>query len=104
MGRLPRPGSDLTFEGDEEPFDPARLDPDRCGDSDTDGCDDCAVGSDGFGPLSDRLPASDGPDADGDGALSFEEVAAIHKRIFDGVDADRDGKVTPEEVQAFVRE
>jgi hypothetical protein len=43
-------------------------------------------------------------DADGDGALSFEEVMAIHKRIFDGVDADKDGKVTPEEVQAFVRE
>jgi Ca2+-binding EF-hand superfamily protein len=43
-------------------------------------------------------------DADGDGALSFEEVAAIHKRIFDGVDVDKDGKVTPEEVQAFVRE
>jgi EF hand len=43
-------------------------------------------------------------DADGDGALSFEEVTAIHKRIFDGVDADEDGKVTPEEVQTFMRE
>jgi hypothetical protein len=43
-------------------------------------------------------------DADGDGALSFEEVTAIHKRIFDGVDADDDGKVTAEEVQAFLRE
>jgi hypothetical protein len=35
-------------------------------------------------------------DADADGALSFEEVTAIHKRIFDGVDADKGGKVTPE--------
>ena len=43
-------------------------------------------------------------DADGDGALSFEEVTVIHKRIFDKVDADKDGKVTPEEVQAFMRE
>jgi hypothetical protein len=43
-------------------------------------------------------------DADGDGALSFEEVTVIHKRIFDGVDADEDGKVTAEEVQAFLRE
>ena len=43
-------------------------------------------------------------DVDGDGALSFEEVTAIHKRIFDKVDADKDGKVTPEEVQAFMRE
>ena len=43
-------------------------------------------------------------DMDGDGALSFEEVTAIHKRIFDKADADKDGKVTPEEVQAFMRE
>lgn len=42
-------------------------------------------------------------DADGDGALSFEEVTAIHKRIFDGVDASNDGKVTPEEMRAFMR-
>lgn len=43
-------------------------------------------------------------DMDGDGALSFEEVTAIHKRIFDKVDANKDGKVTSEEVQAFMRE
>jgi hypothetical protein len=43
-------------------------------------------------------------DADGDGALSFEEVTVIHKRIFDSVDADDDGKVTAEEVEAFLRE
>jgi hypothetical protein len=43
-------------------------------------------------------------DTDGDGALSFEEVTAIHKRIFDAVDADKDGKVTPEEVRAFMQE
>lgn len=42
-------------------------------------------------------------DVDGDGALSFEEVTTIHKRIFDKVDANKDGKVTPEEVQAFIR-
>ena len=43
-------------------------------------------------------------DTNGDGALSFEEVTAIHKRIFDRVDANKDGKVTPEELQAFMRE
>ncbi|WP_087005825.1 EF-hand domain-containing protein [Rhizobium sullae] len=43
-------------------------------------------------------------DADGDGALSFEEVTAIHKRVFDKVDANKDGKVTPEEMQAFMRQ
>ena len=40
-------------------------------------------------------------DTDEDGALSFEEVTAIHKRIFDAVDANNDGKVTPEEIRAF---
>jgi hypothetical protein len=43
-------------------------------------------------------------DADGDGALSFEEVSTIHKRIFDRVDADKNAKVTPEEMQTFMRE
>nr|WP_206105891.1 EF-hand domain-containing protein [Rhizobium laguerreae] len=43
-------------------------------------------------------------DTDGDGALSFEEVTAIHKRIFDAVDANKDGKVTPDEMQAFMRQ
>lgn len=43
-------------------------------------------------------------DADGDGGLSFEEISAIHRRIFEAVDADGDGIVTPEEMQAFVRE
>jgi hypothetical protein len=43
-------------------------------------------------------------DTDGDSALSFEEITAIHKRIFDKVDTDKDGKVTPEEMQEFMRE
>ena len=43
-------------------------------------------------------------DTDGDGALSFEEVTAIHKRMFDAVDANKDGKVTPDEMQAFMRQ
>ncbi|MBZ9791062.1 EF-hand domain-containing protein [Rhizobium sp. 3T7] len=41
-------------------------------------------------------------DANGDGGLSFDEVTAIHKRIFDRVDANKDGKVVLEEVQAFM--
>lgn len=43
-------------------------------------------------------------DTDGDGALSFEEVTAIHKRIFTRIDANKDGKVTVEEFQTFTRE
>jgi hypothetical protein len=42
-------------------------------------------------------------DADGDGALSFEEVSIIHKRIFDHVDANKDGRVTLEEAQSFMQ-
>lgn len=41
-------------------------------------------------------------DMNGDGGLSFDEVMAIHKRIFDSVDANKDGKVVPDEVQAFM--
>jgi len=42
-------------------------------------------------------------DTTGDGALSFDEVSAIHKRVFDSADANKDGKLTREEIQAFVR-
>jgi len=40
-------------------------------------------------------------DTNADGALSFEEVMTIHRRVFDSVDANKDGKVTPEEMQTF---
>ena len=43
-------------------------------------------------------------DTNGDGGLSFDEVIAVHKRIFDRVDANKDGKVTLEEMQTFMRE
>jgi hypothetical protein len=43
-------------------------------------------------------------DVNGDGALSFEEVTTIHKRIFDQIDANKDGKVTPEEARSFMQE
>jgi Ca2+-binding EF-hand superfamily protein len=43
-------------------------------------------------------------DADGDGTLTFEEVMAIHRRIFNAIDANKDGKVTVEELEAFMRE
>lgn len=43
-------------------------------------------------------------DVDGDGTLSFEEVTAIHKRIFDKADTNKDAKVSPEEIQGFLRD
>ncbi|WP_206454161.1 EF-hand domain-containing protein [Aurantimonas marina] len=41
-------------------------------------------------------------DTDGDGALSLDEVQAVHARFFKAVDANGDGKVTTEEIQAFM--
>ncbi|UHC17292.1 EF-hand domain-containing protein [Methylobacterium currus] len=43
-------------------------------------------------------------DTDGDGALSFDEVTAIHRRIFNAVDTNKDGKVTPDELRKFFGE
>ncbi len=43
-------------------------------------------------------------DTNGDGGLSFEEVTAVHKRIFERVGGNKDGKVTREEIQTFMRE
>ncbi len=43
-------------------------------------------------------------DTDGDNSLSFEEITAVHRRIFAKIDANKDGKVTSEEMQAFMRE
>jgi hypothetical protein len=42
-------------------------------------------------------------DTDGDGALSLEEVQAVHARIFKAVDTDGDGKVTLDEMRSFMR-
>jgi hypothetical protein len=42
-------------------------------------------------------------DADGDGALSLEEVQTAHAKIFKVIDANKDGKVTVEEMQMFFR-
>ena len=43
-------------------------------------------------------------DTDGDGALSFEEISVVHRRIFNTVDANKDGKVSREELQIFMQE
>ena len=39
-------------------------------------------------------------DTNNDGALSLEEVQAVHARMFNYIDKNKDGKVTPDEVQA----
>lgn len=40
-------------------------------------------------------------DADGDGALTLEEVQDFHERIFNAIDQNDDGEVTMEEIRAF---
>jgi hypothetical protein len=73
-------GDDNTCDGDDDNdgvadgSDAAPLNPDSCQDADNDTCDDCAVGSDGFGPRPDNDPANDGPDADGDGICDAGET------------------------------
>jgi hypothetical protein len=43
-------------------------------------------------------------DTNADGGLSFEEVTAVHKRMFDAVDANKDANVTIEELRSFMSE
>ncbi len=57
--------------------DPQPLNPDICGDSDGDTCDDCAVGTDDFGPLPDNDPANDGVDTDGDGICDLGDPCPL---------------------------
>jgi hypothetical protein len=59
--------TDDDNDGVADTSDLYSLNPDVCGDSDGDACDDCALGTDDFGPLADRMPANDGTDTDGDG-------------------------------------
>jgi len=40
-------------------------------------------------------------DTNSDGALSLEEVQAVHARMFSYVDADEDGKLTRDELRSF---
>ena len=41
-------------------------------------------------------------DADSSGALSLEEVQAVHARMFKYADADADGELTLDEMRAFM--
>lgn len=40
-------------------------------------------------------------DADGDGALTLEEVHDFHERIFNAIDQNDDGEITMEEIRTF---
>jgi len=79
---------DTDNDGVLDPFDPAPSDPDLCGDSDADTCDDCTVGADDLGPLPDVRPGDDGPDADGDGTCDAGDTDDDNDGVPDATDPD----------------
>jgi Ca2+-binding EF-hand superfamily protein len=38
-------------------------------------------------------------DTDGNGSISYEEVEAVHRRMFNLLDKDKSGELSPEEMQ-----
>ncbi len=72
----PDDDNDGVLDGD----DTNPLDPFVCEDVDADTCDDCAVGTDGFGPLPDNDPFNDGLDVSGDGICNAGlPIPAVNK-------------------------
>ena len=62
--------------------------PTSCGDTDDDGCDDCSVGTDGFGPLPDNDPFNDGLDTDGDGICNLSDQDRDNDGISNATEED----------------
>jgi MYXO-CTERM domain-containing protein len=88
-------------DGTIDANDPNATNPNICGDSDADGCDDCAIGVDGFGPLADSDPTNDGPDLDMDGQCDLGDNDSDADNISDadegeGSNTDTDGDLTPD--------
>jgi MYXO-CTERM domain-containing protein len=85
---------------DTEPFNPK-----ICEDSDGDGCNDCAIGVDGLGPLPDNDPLNDGidevapfgqcdPDGDGDTVPNhLDNCPDVANELQEDADADMVGDV-----------
>ena len=78
--------ADIDNDGVPNATDTDPVNPSVCEDIDADGCDDCAVGTDGFGPMSDNDPANDGPDADGDGICDLTDLDQDNDGIVDSLD------------------
>jgi hypothetical protein len=82
------------------------LDPDICEDVDQDTCDDCAIGTDDYGPLPDNDPWNDGPDTDGDGCCDAGEPCQGGGQDTDGdgmpdiIDPDDDNDGVPDVADA----
>ena len=80
----PDDDNDGVLDGDDT--DP--LNPSICQDIDADGCDDCSIGIDGFGPLPDYRPDDDGTDTDGDWLCDDSDPDDDNDGVLDGDDTD----------------
>ena len=92
-------------DGVADTGDPAPLDPSVCGDADSDICDDCSVGTDGFGALPDNDPLNDGLDTDSDGACNAGDPDDDNDGFADESDClplDSESWSTPDEVQMLM--
>ena len=89
--------TDDDNDGVADTVDDAPLDPDVCEDSDSDSCDDCSIGVDDFGILSDNTPFNDGTDTDSDGMCNTGDDDDDNDGISDNdelTDTDADGVIT----------
>ncbi|MEP1097586.1 MAG: T9SS type A sorting domain-containing protein [Cyclobacteriaceae bacterium] len=80
--------NDDDNDGIDDPADVDPINPYACQDADGDGCDDCSIGVDGFGPLADNVPANDGLDTDGDGECNSSDTDDDGDGVVDTADAD----------------
>ncbi|MCK4660177.1 MAG: DUF2341 domain-containing protein, partial [Phycisphaerae bacterium] len=80
--------TDDDNDGVLDDADTNSLNPDICQDTDGDGCDDCSVGTDNFGPLPDNDPANDGLDTDSDGLCDAGDTDDDNDGVLDGDDTD----------------
>ncbi|HOP07786.1 MAG TPA: thrombospondin type 3 repeat-containing protein [candidate division Zixibacteria bacterium] len=86
LGDLCDPDDDNDGVPDASDINP--LDPYLCQDADGDGCDDCGIGVDGFGPMADNTPLNDGPDTDGDGLCDMGDPDDDNDGVPDASDTD----------------
>ncbi len=77
---------DADNDGVLNAVDTAPLDPSLCQDVDSDSCNDCAIGMDSFGLLSDFDPSNDGIDTNGDGICDLTDEDDDGDTVLDAVD------------------
>jgi len=75
-------------DGIEDGLDSDSLNPYVCIDNDGDGCDDCAIGVDGFGTLPDYDEYNDGDDTDSDGICDLTDLDDDNDGVDDTIDPD----------------